>query len=138
MLPILDKNFDLFGGFFSDPFFNDEKTYKNELGIMKTDIQEKDGKYLISIDLPGYNKDEIKLSLEKGYLTISAEKNDEKEEREEGYIRRERYSGHCSRSFYVGDNISEKNIKAKYDNGILKIDIPKEEKKETKKLIDIE
>lgn len=140
MLPSLNRNLDLFNSFFDDPFFSSGRELKKmENTLMRTDIKEKDGKYIISVELPGYKKDEINLELENGYLTISANKNKEKDEKEDGYIRKERYTGSCSRSFYVGDNISEDNIKAKYKNGMLEIDIPKEEeKKENKKLIDID
>lgn len=139
MLPI-SKSFDLFSSFFEDPFFeNSGKLTKREHSIMKTDIKEKDGKYIISVDLPGYEKEEIKLELENGYLSIMAKKDEEKEEDTEGYIRRERYTGSCSRSFYVGENVSYENVKAKYKNGILQISVPKEDDKlETKKLIDID
>lgn len=137
MLPILDKNLDMLGELLDDSFFGENKLRKMENHLMKTDIKEKDGKYLISVDLPGYKKDEINLELEDGYLKISAEKNSQEKEEKEGYIRRERYVGSCSRSFYVGD-ISEKDIKAKYINGILEISMPREDKKDNKKLIDIE
>lgn len=139
MLPSIRRSFGLFDDFFDDPFFNSKKETKNELMIMQTDIQDKDGKYLISIDLPGYNKENISLELEDGYLTVSANTVKENEVDEEGYIKRERYTGNCKRSFYLGDTISEKDINAKFENGTLKISVPKEKeiKKETKKLIDI-
>ena len=84
-----------------------------------------------SIDLPGFKKDEIKLELNDGYLTISAEKGLDKDEKdkENRYIRRERYAGSMSRSFYVGESLTEQDIHAKYENGILTLDVPKEDKK---------
>lgn len=140
MLPSIRRSFGLFDDFFDDPFFNSKKERKNELMIMQTDIQDKDGKYLISVDLPGYNKENIDVELENGYLTISANTVTENTIDEEGYIKRERYSGNCRRTFYVGENVSEDDIKAKFENGTLKISVPKEEetKKDKKKLIDIE
>lgn len=141
MLPSIRRSFGLFDDFFDDPFFNNsKKETRNELMIMQTDIQEKNGKYLISIDLPGYDKENINIELENGYLTISANTVKENTVDNEGYIKRERYSGDCRRTFYVGDSISEDDIKAKFKNGTLQISVPKEKeiKKETKKLIDIE
>lgn len=140
MLPSIRRSFGLFDDFFDDPFFNSKKERKNELMIMQTDIQDKDGKYLISVDLPGYDKENIDVELENGYLTISANTVKENTVDEEGYIKRERYSGNCRRTFYVGENVSEDDIKAKFENGTLKISVPKEEetKKDKKKLIDIE
>ena len=122
------NSFDLFDDFFEDEFFP-----KREKNLMRTDIKEKKDKYLVDVDLPGFNKENIKLSLENGYLNISA-KVDKKEEHkdDEKYIRRERYSGECSRSFYIGDEIKEEDIQAEFKNGILMITIPKKE--EQKKL----
>ena len=98
---------------------------------MKTDIKEFDDKYEVEIDLPGFKKDELHLELNEGYLTISAEKGLEKDEKDKNdkYIRRERYAGSMSRSFYVGENMKEEDIHAKYENGILTLDVPKEQKK---------
>ncbi len=110
--------------------------------IMKTDIKEKDNCYEIDIDLPGFQKDEISANLENGYLVINAVKNEKKEEKNESgvYIRRERYTGQCSRSFYVGEAVEQQEIKAKFDNGILRLTVPKKEEKkvEQKKYIAIE
>ena len=104
---------------------------KHAKNMMKTDVKEKDGGYEVAIDLPGFKKDEIKIRLADGYLTIDAAKGLDKDEKNEDgrYIRRERYAGSMSRSFYVGKNITEKDIHPKYENGILMIDLPKEEKK---------
>ena len=95
--------FDLFDDMFRDPFFNE-----GESKLMKTDIKEKKDKYLIDIDLPGYDKDNIKIEIQDGYLTIHASVNKENDEEEKGkYVRKERYAGECSRSFYIGDNTKE-------------------------------
>ena len=115
---------------------------KNAKNMMKTDIREHDNGYEVDIDLPGFKKDEINLELENGYLTVSAAKGLDKDEKDkEGkYIRRERYAGAMQRSFYVGDTLTQEDIKAKYDNGILSISIPKKDAQavETKKTIAIE
>ena len=109
---------------------------------MKTDVRETDSGYEVDIDLPGFKKDEIDVQLDNGYLSISAAKGLDKEEKDkEGkYIRKERYAGSMSRSFYVGDAITEDDIKAKYESGILRLCIPKKEAKqvETTKRIAIE
>lgn len=137
MIPRRRNEFDLFGDLFEDPFFSD-----HESKLMKTDIKEKSNKYLIDIELPGYEKENIKIEIEDGYLTVHAETNSNKEEKEEGkFVRKERYIGSCSRSFYVGTEIKDEDIKASFKNGMLKIEIPKkEEKKELpkKKYIEID
>jgi len=116
---------------------------KHAKNVMKTDVKETDNSYEVDIDLPGFKKDEIEAKLENGYLTISAAKGLDKEEKDEKdgkYIRKERYSGAMSRSFYVGDELKQEDIKAKYQDGILKLSVPKEEPKkvETTKHIAIE
>ena len=116
---------------------------KHAKNVMKTDVKETDNSYEVDIDLPGFKKDEIEAKLENGYLTISAAKGLDKEEKNEKdgkYIRKERYSGAMSRSFYVGDELKQEDIKAKYQDGILKLSVPKEEPKkvETTKHIAIE
>ena len=106
-----------------DPLFG-----KNASRIMKTDIRETDTSFELDIDLPGFKKEDIQAHLKDGYLTISAQKGlerDQKEEKTGRYIRRERYSGACSRSFYVGENVTEEDIQAKFENGILQISVPK-------------
>ena len=109
---------------------------------MKTDVKETDVGYEVDIDLPGFKKDEISAKLDDGYLTISASKGLDKDEKnKEGkYIRKERYAGAMSRSFYVGGDVTEEDIKAKYEDGILRLSIPKKEAKavENKKYIAIE
>lgn len=137
MIPRRKNEFDLLGEMFDDPFFTE-----HESKIMKTDIKEKKDKYLIDVELPGYQKENIKIDVEDGYLTVHAEINSDKEEKEEGkFVRRERYVGSCSRSFYVGNEVKNEEIKASFKNGMLKIEVPKkEEKKELpeKKYIQIE
>lgn len=114
----------MFDDMFRDPFFTNSSTTK----LMKTDIQEKDNNYILDMDLPGYDKSDIKAQLKDGYLTITAQKNTSKEDKDEkgNYIRRERYCGKCSRSFYIGENLKEEDIKASFNNGILKLTFPKE------------
>ncbi len=123
------NNFDLFDSFFGD----DDFFTKKENHLMKTDIKEKKDKYVIEMDLPGYNKDNIDIDLKDGYLTISAkvEENNE-DDKDEKFVRRERFYGECTRSFYVGKEVSEEEIEAEFKNGTLKIDVPK--KDEYKKL----
>lgn len=128
------NGFDIFDDVFADPFFGEK-----ENKIMRTDLKEKDEKYLLEIDVPGYDKEDIKIELHEGYLTISAEKNEEKEDKHAKYLKRERFSGMCSRSYYVGDNVREEDIKANFKNGILTVEFPKEPEKkvEEKKYIPI-
>ena len=112
--------------------------------LMKTDVKETDQGYELEMDLPGFAKDEIRVSLENGYMTISAAKGldqDEKEKDSGRYIRRERYAGACQRSFYIGEDITEEDIKGEFKHGILKLFVPKKEAKPTveqKKFITIE
>ena len=102
---------------------------KNASRMMKTDVKETDEGYEVDVDLPGFNKDEIKLELNNGYLTISTEKslNKENKENKGKMLRQERYVGTMQRSFYVGGSITEEDIKAKYENGVLSLTIPKKE-----------
>ena len=102
----------MFDDFFKDPFF----ARNNVAKVMKTDIQEKDNNYILDMDLPGYDKEDVKAQLKDGYLTITAQKNTNNEQKDEqgNYIRRERYCGKCSRSFYVGDSIKEEDIKVTF------------------------
>ncbi|MDE6699886.1 MAG: Hsp20/alpha crystallin family protein [Acetatifactor sp.] len=112
--------------------------------IMKTDVRESDTGYELDISLPGYKKEDVKAELKDGYLTINASTSldkDEKDEKTGKYIRRERYSGSCSRSFYVGKNMTEEDIKAKFEDGVLKLSVPKKDAKpaiEEKKYIAID
>ena len=99
---------------------------KRERNMMKTDIKEKDGNYVLDMDLPGCKKEDVSLKLEDGYLTVGAQRAVDKDEKDDNgnYIKRERYSGSCQRSFYVGNNVQESDIKAKFDSGILHVEIP--------------
>ena len=131
---------------FDEKFFTEKKDPlygKNVSRLMKTDVRETEKTYELDIDLPGFKKDEIQIELKDGYLTVSAEKGlDKDEEDKKGhYIRQERYSGAMSRTFYVGDDVKQEDIKAKFENGILSLSVPKpvEQKKvETSKRIAIE
>ena len=115
---------------------------KSSNRVMKTDIRDHDTGYELDIDLPGFKKDEISIELENGYLSISAAKGLDKDEQDKQgkYIRRERYAGAMQRSFYVGDHITQEDIKARFEDGILRLSIPKKDAKavETKKTITIE
>jgi len=122
MMLVPRRNFDLFDEFFDDNFFN-----KKEKNFMKTDIKEKKDRYTIEMDLPGFEKENIKLELNNGYLTISGKQENKIDEEEEKYVHKERFYGECTRSFFVGDNIKEEDIDAEFKNGTLKIDIPKKE-----------
>lgn len=137
MLPsIFGEN--LFDDFFDDDFMRfpvwsgRSPLYgKHAKNLMKTDVRETENAYEVDIDLPGFKKDEISVDLKDGYLTIRAAKGLDKDEKDKKgrYIRQERYAGACSRSFYVGD-VESKDISAKYEDGILKLTLPKVEKKE--------
>ncbi len=124
---------DWFDDFFPDRTWNhdvEKKLYgKHANMLMKTDVREHDDKYEVDIDLPGFHKDQLKIALHEGYLTITASKGlDEEEKNKEGkLIRQERYSGTMQRSFYVGENITEEDIKAKYEDGVLRLTFPKKE-----------
>ena len=140
----------IFGENLFDDFFDDfARPYKVTTGytqpanIMKTDVKETEGSFELDIDMPGYKKEDVKAELKDGYLTISATSDSKKEEKNDKgqYIRRERYTGSCSRSFYVGDAVTEEDIKAKFENGTLKMLVPKKEEQkavENKKYIAIE
>ncbi len=122
-----------------DDIFGDLDYTENK--IMKTDIKEHKDNYSILIDLPGYNKEDIKISVDDGYLIINATMSKNEEEKEHGkFVRRERYFGECSRSFYVGDNVLVDDIKASFKNGTLNLSIPKKEQKQIteKKYVQIE
>ena len=143
---------DFFDGFFGFPVFDDramQKAQKKLYGrhaadMMKTDVRDHDDHYEVDIDLPGFKKEEISLELKDGYLVISASKGldqDEKDNKDGKFVRRERYVGSMSRSFYVGENMQQEDIHAKYESGVLKLYIPKEDRKpqvEERKYIAIE
>ena len=121
----------------------DRKLYgKNAARMMKTDVREHDDQYEVDIDLPGFKKEEITLGLENGYLTVSAAKVLDKDEKTEKgkLIRQERYAGAMQRSFWVGEDLTEEDIKAKFEDGVLKLLVPKKEAKKVpeKKTILIE
>ena len=136
MLPsIFSEN--LFDEFFDDDFSmfpawgkRNPLYGKHAKNLMKTDVRETESSYEVDIDLPGFKKEDIKLDLENGYLTVSAQKGLDKDEQDKNgrYIRQERYTGLCSRSFYVGD-MKPSDVAAKYEDGILKISLPKVDQK---------
>lgn len=105
---------------------------KHGKNLMKTDVRETEDSYELDIDLPGFKKEDVKVDLKNGYLTISAAKNLEKENKKKDarYIRRERYCGQMARSFYVGEDVEPKDVTAKFEDGILKLTLPKKERKE--------
>ena len=126
---LMNFEFPSFGREFEDV---DKKLYgKHAAHVMKTDVHEQDNAYDVDIDLPGFKKDEINLSLDNGYLTISAAKGLDKDEKDKKgkVIRMERYSGSMQRSFYVGEQLTEEDIKAKFENGVLRLCIPKKDAK---------
>ena len=123
----------IFGESLLDDFFNAPFTYEGTStgGLMQTDVKDMDDHYEIIMNLPGIKKEEVQAELKDGYLTITASSNTNKDEKDsEGrYIRRERRSGSCSRSFYVGDQVTQDEIKAKFENGTLTMTVPKKEEK---------
>lgn len=144
---------DFFDDFLDFPPFDDKAMQKAErklygrhaVNMMKTDVQEHDDHYEVDIDLPGFRKDELSLELKDGCLVISAAKGfdkDEKEKKTGRFVRRERYAGSVSRSFYIGEDVKQEDIRAKYESGVLRLSIPKAEPKkpevEEKKYIAIE
>ena len=145
MPSLFHDDFDLFDRFDLDPWF-DDREFKNlekklyghrAKNVMNTDIKESDNGYEMLIDLPGFAKEDVKVELNEGYLTVSAEKgfdknesDSEKDAKKGKYIRKERYSGSCKRSFYVGDAVTEQDIKASFKHGILTLTIPKKDAKQ--------
>ena len=141
----------IFGENLIDEFFDDfarpsrhvVRYQMPETHVMRTDVKETDTSYELDIDLPGYRKEDVKAELKDGYMTITAsnKKSEDKKDDNGKYIRRERYYGSCSRSFYVGENITQEDIRAKFEDGILKISVPKKDAKpavEEKKYITID
>ena len=155
LYPSVENLFDeMFNGF-GDDFFDNRRPLlgngKHEKSLMRTDVNETKDAYELKVDVPGYKKDEIKVKLDDGFLTISANKVTESTEREDEHgktrkngrvIRQERYVGAMSRSLYVGDDVDQNKVKAKYENGVLELTIPKTEPKkelpENQKYIAIE
>ena len=155
MSSLFHDDFDLF---YRDPWFSgfDDREFRNAEkklyghranNVMNTDIKESDSGYELEIDLPGFSKEEVTVELQDGYLTVSAAKGFDKNEAESeeeakkgNYIRRERYSGACQRSFYVGEDVTQQDIKANFKHGILTLNIPKKDAKavQTKNYITIE
>lgn len=120
----------MFKDSFLDPFFSQSYDTRQSQ-LMKTDVQEKDGSYMVDIELPGFAKEEIQAELNSGYLTITANHKESNEEKDAAgnFIRRERYTGTCQRSFYVGEHVREEDIQAGFKDGILKLAIPKKDAK---------
>ena len=131
----------LFDEFFSDPFAMMVPESHNPLygkrgkNLMKTDVRETENSYELDIDLPGFKKDEVQVDLKDGYLTIQAAKGVDKDEGEQNgkYIRQERYAGACSRSFYVGEALQPEDIQARFEDGILRLSVPKAAQKQLPK-----
>ena len=142
MSSILGEN--LFDEFFEDFARPAKRPVKYQVpSVMRTDVKENNTGYELHIDLPGYKKEDVNAELKDGYLTISAKTNTKNDQKDENgkYIRRERYYGSCSRSFFVGENLEQSDIKAKFEDGILKIAVPKKDPKpavEEKHFITIE
>ena len=150
LLPSANVMNSIFGESLFDDFFDDfarpvrtASRYNTSAGIMRTDVKESDTGYELDIDLPGCKKENVKAEPKNGYLTINAETSQNNDQKDENgkYIRRERYYGTCSRSFYVGEEVNQEDIKAKFEDGILKVTVPKKEAKpviEESKYIPIE
>lgn len=136
LLPGFNTFDDVFDNMFNDSFFKGTNNY------MRTDVKEIDNNYVLEMELPGFNKDNISVELHEGYLTITGNKSSNVDEKDNNgnIIRQERYSGSCSRSFYVGDEVKQEDIKASYNNGELKISLPKTASKqiENRKYIQID
>ena len=140
LMPSIFRTNSLIDDLFDDDLF-DDKEFKNvekklyghrAKNVMNTDVKETEDGYELEMDLPGFKKEEVSVELNDGYITIRAAKGldeDEKEKKTGKYIRRERYSGACERSFYVGEGVTQQDIKASFKHGILKLDIPKKEAK---------
>lgn len=127
MIPRKRNEIDLFDEMFMDPFFE-----RKENRVMRTDIKEVDSNYVIEVDLPGYEKENIEIEIENGYLKVSAKMDEtiDKSNEKEKYIHKERFYGECSRSFYVGKDLKEDDVKASFKNGILVLTFPKEQPKQ--------
>ena len=150
MFPAL-MNDTMFSDLFDDPFFEGWRNMDRaaacdpnmSAGMMSTDVRETDKGYMVDIDMPGFKKDDISLDLQNGYLTVSAHRNSSHEDKDDNgrWLRRERYAGSCSRSFYVGEDVKDSDIHASYKDGTLGLEMPKPEAQqqvETKHQIAIE
>lgn len=150
MFPAL-MNDTMFSNLFDDPFFEGWRNMDRaaacdpnmSAGMMSTDVRETDKGYMVDIDMPGFKKDDISLDLQNGYLTVSAHRNSSHEDKDDNgrWLRRERYAGSCSRSFYVGEDVKDSDIHANYKDGTLCLEMPKPEAQqqvETKHQIAIE
>lgn len=150
-MPSIFSSNDLFADVFNDGWFDDDefrnlekKLYGHRAkNVMNTDVKETENSYELTMDLPGFSKEEVTAELENGYLTIRAAKGLDKSEEDKKsgkYIRKERYAGACERSFYVGEGLKQEDIKASFKHGILTLDIPKSQPKaiESNKYIAIE
>lgn len=135
MIPRKRNEINLFEDLFEDPFFE-----KRENKLMRTDIKENANNYVIEVDLPGYEKENLEIELENGYLKVTAKVNKDVNDENAKYVHKERFYGECSRSFYVGENVKEQDIKAGFKNGILSLTVPKEQERkiEEKKYIQID
>ena len=123
------RNANLFDDMFDDMF---RAPVMSNNTLMKTDIHEKDGKYILDIEVPGVKKEDVKISLYNGNLTVAVEHNESNEEKDAkgNLVRSERNFGSCSRSFYVGDNIKAEDVKAKFENGMLQVTVPSAKQKQ--------
>ena len=133
----------LFDEFMDDMFpANTRKTYRQLPSIMRTDIRETDDSYVLDVELPGFKKEDVKLQLKDGYLNITAstQSTDEEKDDQGKFLRRERYTGAMERSFYVGEDLTEEDVKARFEKGVLTLTLPKEQPKkiEEPKFIAIE
>ena len=145
MMVPMRRNRNLLSELMTDAFFDAASAPMQKMAptLMRTDIKENDGGYELTIDLPGFKKDDVQAELKDGYLTITAQTQSESEDKDDKgtFVRKERFSGKCSRTFYVGDDVEQDDIKAKFEDGVLKVDVPKKQeqpKLEEKKTIAIE
>lgn len=132
MIPSVFGTNSFIDNFFDDPWFRTEGARRPERGygreganIMRTDVKETENDYEVMMDLPGFKKEDVNAELKNGYLTIKASKSEEADNSSDKYIRKERYSGSFARSFYVGENMRKEDIKASFENGVLKLVMPK-------------
>ena len=125
MLIPRNRNYDIFDEIFKDPFFTNTFD-RSDASLMKTDILDQETHYLLEIELPGYKKEDVQAQLKDGYLTVTAKRNENTSEARTHFLRKERFSGTCKRTFYVGDEVRQEDIKAGFQDGILRLAIPKE------------